>query len=474
MNTGGWGDVIILRRVTSFLLLFILICAMLPCTALASDPQFTGTIGAKAWMLFDADSGKALAFSDNRDEKIEPASTTKIMTLLVAIESGKLSETVTISAHAAGVGGSTCDLKSGEKIILKNLLTAMMMKSGNDAATAVAEFLGSNEEGFAELMNAKAAELGMTNTHFVTPHGMHKEDHYTTLNDMAKLASAAMKNTTFMDIVGMPSYTMPENNQKYDNANPLLNSSGTDYYPYANGMKTGSTDEAGDCLVASASHEGTNLICLLFGYPDDKGDDRWPAARELFDFGFNNYQTVNLSDVLKDTQPVQKPVENSSSTDEKGGLLEFALPSEGAFATLSKDVAAGLLNGTDSVDVAPVFTSGETLQAPIRMGDVLGTVTYMSKNTGETLYSGPLVAARDVLQAGTESNVNGGTAVTKLPPMIPEKLSKKNDHSGIWLWALVPLGLIAFLVFRLVTVNRKRRKRFTTRKKPQYSYKIRR
>ncbi len=464
-----------MRRVTSFLLLFILVCAMFSGTALAAEPQFTGTIGAKAWMLFDADSGKVLASSGNGDEQIEPASTTKIMTLLVAIESGKLNDSVTISAHATGVGGSKCEgLKAGNKINLKNLLTAMMMVSGNNAATAVAEHLGGNEEGFAELMNNKAKELGMTGTHFVTPHGMHKEDHFTTLNDMAKLASAAMKNATFMEIVGTTSYTMPENHVTYKNTNPIIDSESEYYYPYANGMKTGSTEQAGDCLVASASHDGTNLICLLYNYPDDKGDNRWPAAKELFDFGFNSYTTVKLSDVFKDMHPVQKQVENCSSTDEKGGLLEFAPPGEGASVTLSKAAAAGLLDGSDSVDVVPVFVNGETLQAPIQKDEVLGTVTYKSKNTGETLYSGPLVATRDVLQAGTESNVNGDTAVTKLPPLIPEKISGKNDHSGIWLWLLVPAGLIGFLVFRLLTQNHKRRKRFAPRKKPQYSYKIRR
>lgn len=463
-----------MRRITSFFVVLILVCAMFSGTALAAEPQFTGTIGAKAWMLLDADSGKVLGSSGNGDERIEPASTTKVLTLLVALEKGNMSDDVTISAKAAGMGGSSCDLKNGSKVNLKNLLTAMMMFSGNDAATAVAEHIGGSVEGFAELMNAKAKELGMNSSNFVTPHGMHNENHYTTLNDMAKLTMAAMHNTAFMEIVNRPSFTLPENNRNYPNTNQLMIPDNKYYYPYANGMKTGSTTVAGDCLVASASHEGTNLICLLYNYPDDKGDNRWPAAEELFNFGFSKFTTVQLSDVLKDTEPLQKQVENCSSSDEKGGLLEFAPPSEGAFVTLSKEVEAGMLAGTDSVEVVPVFVNGDTLQAPIQKGAVLGTVTYKSKNTGDTLYSGPLVAARDVLQAGTESNVNGDTAVTILPPMIPEKLSENNGHSGIWLWLLVPAGLIAFLVFRLLTQNHKRRKRFAPRKKPQYSYKIRR
>lgn len=456
------------------MLLFLILFVMLTGTALAAEPAFPGTIGAEAWMLFDADSGEVLASSDNVDEKIEPASTTKIMTLLVAIESGKLNETVTVSGHAHRVGGSSCYLDEGEEIKLQNLLTAMMMVSGNDAATAVAEFLGESEEGFAAMMNAKAIELGMTGTNFVTAHGMHDENHYTTLNDMKKLTSAAMKNATFMDIVDRVSYTMPENNQTYDNTNELLDSSNSSYYyAYANGMKTGSTKNAGACLVASATKDDMNLICLLFNYPEEKGDNRWPGAKELFDFGFSKYSTVDLTALLANTTPVQEMVENCSATDEKGGLLEFSLPGEGTYVTLAKDVAQGLKSGTDEVEVDAVFASGTPLQAPIQKDEVLGTVTYKSKSTGEPLYTGPLVATRDVLQAGTESNVNGGTAVTTLPPTIPEQLIKKTDHSGIWLWLLIPTGLIAFLVFRLLTLNRKRRKRYT-RKKPQYSYKIRR
>ena len=444
-------------------------------TALAAEPQFTGDVASVYYLLADADSGRVLASSGNDTEHLEPASTTKVMTLLLALEKGNMNDEVTISAHASGMGGSSCHLKQGAKIKMQNLLTAMMMVSGNDAATAVAEHIGGgNEQTFIDMMNAKAKELGMNDTNFVTPHGMHKDDHYTTLNDMKILVSAAMKNSAFMDIVDRPSYTLPENNSKYDNTNFLLKQDGDYRYPYANGMKTGSTDQAGACLVASASHDNMNLICLLFKDTSADGKERWPDAKDLFDYGFNTFSTVRLSDVMKDTEPVQKQVENCSTTDEKGGLLEFAPPSEDASVTLSKAAAAGLLDGTDSVEIVPTFVTGDTLQAPIQKDQVLGSVAYKSKNTGETLYTGQLIATRDVLQAGTESNVNGDTAVTKLPPMIPEKISENNGHSGIWLWLLVPAGLIGFLVFRLLTQNRKRRKRFAPRRKPQYSYKIRR
>ncbi len=473
MNTGGWGDVFILRRVTSFLLLFVLLFAVFTSSALAAEPQYTGDPEAYAWMLIDADSGEVLA-AENENEIIEPASTTKIMTLLLALEKGNLSDTVTISGHASRQGGSSCELNEDSEVNLEHLLNAMMMASGNDAATAVAEHLGGGEEGFADIMNAKAKELGMANTHFVTPHGMHEEDHVTTVSDMAILVRAAMKNQTFMDIVDQSSYTLPENNRKYPNTNKLMDPEDEYYYPYATGIKTGSTREAGDCLVASASKDGTRFIVLLFkDTATSVGRDRWTDAKSLFDYGFKNYQTLKLSEALKDAQPVQQTVENCSTTDENGGLLEFVSPSEDTYVTLTNDTAAGLLNGSDSVQVETTFTM-TPLQAPIQKGQVLGSVTYKSEKTGETIYTGSLVASRDVLQAGTESSVKGGTAVATLPPTIPEQLIKKSDHSGIWLWLLIPVALIGFLVFRLLTVNRKRRKRYSTRRKPQYSYKIRR
>ena len=475
MNTGGRGDVCILRRVTSFLFVLILVLAAFSSTALAAEPSFTGDPASYAWMLIDAESGKELE-SENADQKIEPASTTKIMTLLVALEKGNLSDTVKISGHADRMSGSTCELDEGLEVNMGNLLTAMMMVSGNDAATAVAEHLGGgSEQNFVDMMNAKAQELGMTNTHFVTPHGKHEEDHVTTVSDMAILARAAMENSKFMEIVDRSTYTLPENNMKYDNTNFLVRKDREEYYAYANGMKTGSTEEAGACLVASASKDGMKLIVLLFkDTATEEGRDRWTDAKNLFDFGFSNYRTLKISEVLKDTPPLQQTVENCSATDEKGGLLEFAAPSEDTYVTLPSNVANGLLDGTDNVQIEPAFTAVIPLQAPIVKDQVLGTVTYKSEKTGEVIYTGSLVASRDVLQAGTESSVKGGTAVATLPPTIPEQLVKKSDHSGIWLWLLIPVALIGFLVFRLLTVNKKRRKRYSTRKKPQYSYKIRR
>ena len=468
-----------MKRLASFLFIFVIVFTLLTGTVFAAAPAYTDDVTAQYWMLIDADSGMVLDDSGNVDKQIEPASTTKIMTCILALEKGNLSDTVIVSRKAAGISGSTCNLVEGEEINLENLLNAMMMVSGNDAATAVAEHISGSASSYVDMMNAKAQELGMTSTHFYNVHGKHTEegDHHTTVADMAKLAIYAMKNPTFMGIVDKSSYTLPADNKRqsqlYKNTNKLCDRDSEYYYSAANGMKTGSTNFAGGCLVASASKNGMNLIALLFKDDSQDGRGRWPDARSLFEFGFDNYRTVDLQELLVDVKPVQAQVENYAANDVSEGLLEFAGPEPGmVYKTLPKDVVEGLLNGTDSLEPVPTFTS--PLQAPILKGSILGTVQYKSKNTGEVVCSDNLVATRDVLQAGTEPNASGGTAVATQPPIIPEKLKTQRDNSGIWLWLLIPAGLIVFLVFRLFTVNRKKRKRYSTRRKPQYSYKIRR
>ncbi len=297
-------------------------------TDYTGDVQYTGDVGPYAVMLFDFNSDTIL-YQKNIDEKIEPASTTKIMTCILALESGRLGEKVTVSSKAAGQGGSYIPghLKTGEEVVMSDLINGMMMASGNDAAVAVAEFLGGSVEGFATMMNTKAAELGMTNTHFTVPHGMHADDHYSTARDMAKLTLYAMQNPQFAQIVKQASYTMPATNKSgardVKNTNHLLDSESTDYYQYATGIKTGSTPAAGDCLVSSASRDGMNLICLVFK-DEYNGSERWPLSKNLFEWGFANFKTVDVANLLAGVDPVQATVENAAAGD--SGVLNFNTP----------------------------------------------------------------------------------------------------------------------------------------------------
>ena len=195
-------------------------------------------ISAKSAVLIDANSGKVL-YEHNSYEKLPMASTTKIMTGLLACESGKLNESVKTSAFASGTEGSSLWLKIGEKLTLEELTYGLMLKSGNDAAVAIAEYLGGSVDAFALLMNKRAREIGAVNTNFKNPHGLDSDGHYTTAYDLALIAREAMKNDTFRKIVSTKTYSIPMEGEKWDRAlknhNKLLWN-----YDGCNGIKTGS------------------------------------------------------------------------------------------------------------------------------------------------------------------------------------------------------------------------------------------
>ena len=207
---------------------------------------------AKGVALIDVESGGF--YNSNGDKPMKIASLTKIMTAIVAIEHGKLSDMVKTSVRAAGREGSSIYLKKGEEMSLQNLLYGLMLRSGNDAATAIAEHVGGSEEGFVHMMNEKAQMLGLTNTQFMNPHGLDVEGHYSTANDLAKLTAYALKNPIFKTIVKTKVKTAPNPNDKWDyswkNKNRMLT-----MYEGADGVKTGYTKQALRCLVSSATRE---------------------------------------------------------------------------------------------------------------------------------------------------------------------------------------------------------------------------
>lgn len=437
------------------------------------ETTFTGdTDDVYSLALIDADSGTIL-YKKNIDEQIEPASTTKIMTCLLALESGKLDEKVTVSSKAANQGGSNLLIKNGEKIVLRDLINGMMMASGNDAAVAVAEFLGGDIGGFSVMMNAKADELGMKNTNFTVSHGMHAENHYSTSRDMAILTIYAMQNEEFAAIVKQKSYTMPADNKHSsvwtkDNTNKLLQPDDDFYYQYATGIKTGQTPLAKDCLVSSATKGDMNLICLVFKAKYES-PVRWTITKNLFAWGFDNFSTIKLSTLMTNIDPVQVQAENYSPDDSGSGVLLFDAPdAENVYLTLAKSTAENLANGTDEIVLDKKLR--EKIEAPIMQGDKIGTVTYLSKATGEALYTQELLAPRDVLEAGS-SSTDGQTAVETLAPTPPVKVMTPSDNGLVWLFMIIPVGLIVFLVIRIMTVRRGSA-RFKKYRRPHYSYKI--
>jgi serine-type D-Ala-D-Ala carboxypeptidase (penicillin-binding protein 5/6) len=237
---------------------------------------------AQGAALIDVHSGRIL-HSHNGDKPMKIASLTKVMTAIVAIEHGKLSDMAKVSKNAYGKEGSSIYLKLGEEMSLHHLLYGLMLRSGNDAATAIAEHVGGSEEGFVYLMNEKARLLGMSNTLFKNPHGLDADGHLSTANDMAKLTAYALKNPVFQDIVKTKLKKVPNPNEEWDytwhNKNKLLS-----MYEGADGVKTGYTKSAGRCLITSATRNGQQLAVVTLNDRDD-----WVDHARLFNYGFEHY-----------------------------------------------------------------------------------------------------------------------------------------------------------------------------------------
>ncbi|MCI8655208.1 MAG: D-alanyl-D-alanine carboxypeptidase [Clostridia bacterium] len=263
-------------------------------TDVTSEPK----INSRAAIVFDRNSGSIL-FGKNENEQRKMASTTKIMTAIVVIENANLDDTVTVSQKSAGTGGSRLGLHTNDKITVRSLLYGLMLCSGNDAAVALAEHVGGNLSGFAELMNKKCNELNLKCTHFVTPHGLDNDDHYTTAYELAIIADYALKNDTFRNIVGTKTCSVTINNysKSLSNTNELLGNLNGVY-----GVKTGFTNGANRCLVTSIKRGDMDLICVVLGADTKK--DRTKDSIALIEYAFKNFELVNVK------EKVQKEFDN--------------------------------------------------------------------------------------------------------------------------------------------------------------------
>ncbi|WP_034681540.1 D-alanyl-D-alanine carboxypeptidase family protein [Caldalkalibacillus mannanilyticus] len=278
----------VLRRL---LPLFLIIALLM--TSIHTSPTFAeGEVGvsAQAAILIDQETGRIL-FQKKSNDQLRIASITKIMTAIVAIENGNLKDMVKTSKNAFGVEGSSIYLKLGEKLSLEDMIYGLMLRSGNDAAVAIAEHIGGSVEGFVYLMNKKAEELGMTKTVFNNPHGLDDhEEHYSSARDMAVLTAYAMNNEVFATIAGTKRKTAPLEGEKWDriwhNKNRMLSK-----YPYADGVKTGYTKRAKRTLVSSATKDGHRLIAVTLNAPDD-----WNDHMNMFEYGFKHYTKVTLAE----------------------------------------------------------------------------------------------------------------------------------------------------------------------------------
>lgn len=250
----------------------------------ATTTEGKPVLNAKHAILIEASTGRVL-FEKNAYQTCAIASTTKIMTALVAVLNCNLEDVVTVSKHAAATDGSTIHLQVGEQIKVKDLLYGLMLSSGNDAAVALAEHIAGSEEAYLALMNEKAAALGLTNTHFATVHGLDHAEHYSTAYDMAVLASECMKNETFRTVVSTAETHISQRTLR--NTNDLLFT-----YAGATGIKTGYTNNAGRCLISSAQRDGMELIAVVLGC--ESKTTRFSDSRKLLDYGFENYAMTTV------------------------------------------------------------------------------------------------------------------------------------------------------------------------------------
>ena len=347
----------------SLSVLLMLLVVLMP--AAAASESFT--VEAKAAVLIDGASGRVL-FAQNANERLPMASTTKIMTAIIALENSRMGEIVTASKNASGVEGSSIYLSVGEELSMEHMLYGLMLRSGNDAAVAIAEHVAGSVDAFVEMMNAKAKELG-ANARFVNPHGLPAEGHAASALGMALIMRSALTIPDFRTITGTTRKVIPWVGNEYsrvlENKNKLLTT-----YEGATGGKTGYTTEAGRCLVFSAKRDGLELIGVVLSCPT------WfDTATALLDYGFENYRA-------------QTALRSGQAT----GAVAL---NNGSNSTVAV-VAGGELSSAIAVDkpFTLQYEYLENLSAPIRKGDVLGTAYMISG--GETLASCPLLAAEDV------------------------------------------------------------------------------
>ena len=397
--TGGRG-----KRLTALVLAALLLCLSFSARADEYDADYpeileAGHLNAVSAILIEADTGEVI-FEKNPDAAMYPASTTKIMTVWLALTmTDDYDQKITVSANAVNIAPdeSSAKLAAGEEVRLIDLMYAAMLVSGNDAATAIAEGLCGSVENFAAYMNQAAMALGCTGTHFVNANGLHDEGHFSTARDLALISRVAMQNETFRKIVSATGYTLPKDNlyrsrELVTGNRFLLPDEKKCYYRYATGLKTGTTTAAGRCFVASASKDGVNLIAVVLGASTDT--DRYTDAIKLMDYGFSQYVSTSIAEIYA-MNPRVIDVLGFALDDPEVGRLRLNLRKSDEkvrdqFVTTLSQMDYWAKNISDMT--ISEFT--REFRAPIAEGEVMGTLTYVKEDGTEVVYD--LLAARSV------------------------------------------------------------------------------
>ena len=365
------------------IILFLLIIIISNNFTVFADDEFS--VDAKAALIVEKNTGKII-YEKNSETQNYPASVTKILTAILTIENCKLDDTATVSQSAISQvpsGYVVAPLFIGEQMKIKDLLYALMLKSANDAAYVLAEHIGGSVEGFSEMMNKKAKEIGCKNTHFVNPNGIHNDDHYTTAYDMYIISNYAMKNDIFAKIVSTYQYKLPATN-KYpnndrimENTNDFINPKSGYYNKIVKGIKTGTTLQAGNCLITDSSENGLDFITVVLGAKTS--NSKFSETRKMIKYAYNNYTLTDLH--KKDKKKKNIDVENATEETKNLNLI------------ISDDVTVMNNVKIKKDEIKPNIELNENIVAPIKEGDELGTIKY---NVDGLEYTAKLLAQKDV------------------------------------------------------------------------------
>ena len=322
-------------------------------------------LDSRIGLIYDRASGRIL-YEKNGNKQTPMASTTKIMTAIVVLENAKLNEVVKIDSKAAGTGGSRLGLKKNDKITVNDLLYGLMLRSGNDAAVALANYVGGSIEGFADMMNKKAEEMGLKNSHFIVPHGLDNEGHYTTAFELAKMADYALKIDKFKEIVSTKTTTIYINNypKAINNTNQLLGSVSGVY-----GVKTGFTNGAGRCLVSACKRDDLDIITVVIGANTTK--ERTSDTIKLIQYADQKFGIINIKEILENKFREWKNINEGRIYVNKGISNRVELYLE-EFPYEKMAIEQGDRDKIE-IKVNCIFN----LEAPIEEKQVLGNVSVM-------------------------------------------------------------------------------------------------
>lgn len=360
-----------MKKIISVLLCFLMIMP-LSITAFAQNNTLTDSLTAKSVVLMEMSSGEIL-LSKNPDEKLPPASITKIMTMLLvmeALDSGKikLEDIVTASKNAASKGGSQIWLKEGEQMTVNEMLKATAIGSANDACTALGEHIAGGETEFVAMMNQRAKELGMNNTNFENPSGLDDttENHYSTARDVAIMSCELMKHEKIKEYTTVWMDTLRNGETELVNTNRLVR-----FYEGTTGVKTGTTSKAGYCVSASAKRDGMELVAVVLG--SDDSTERFEDAKKLLNWGFANYT-------------VYQPTVDASLI----ANVNVLYGKENIIAPITKDIKPILIKKGTEDKITQRVDICLDVEAPVEKGQKLGTVYF--ETDGETITSCPIIS----------------------------------------------------------------------------------